>query len=115
LGSSEASYYDWVDQFDTFGLGRNVPIATGNENGGLLALQNGKWVVLTVPYPAHRRSENRMEREGPCFIPRRVPTPGTRALARVCLGFAKGLLVDWAGAGGRVIHLTIRRRDFSCE
>jgi hypothetical protein len=31
-GSAEASYYDWVDQFDTFGLGKNVPIATGNGN-----------------------------------------------------------------------------------
>jgi hypothetical protein len=51
LGSAEASYYSWVDQFDTFGLGKNTPIATGNENGGLLAMQNGKWVVLTVPYP----------------------------------------------------------------
>src|SRR6266496_268860 len=29
-GSAEASYYDWVDQFDTFGLGKDVPIATGN-------------------------------------------------------------------------------------
>ncbi len=51
LGSAEASYYSWVDQFDTFGLGKNTPIATGNEWGGLLALQNGKWVVLSVPYP----------------------------------------------------------------
>ena len=50
-GSAEASYYDWVDQFDTFGLGRNVPIATGNGEDALLALQNGKWVVLRVPYP----------------------------------------------------------------
>jgi hypothetical protein len=51
LGSAEASYYSWVDQFDTFGLGKNTPIATGNEWGGLLALQNGKWIVMTVPYP----------------------------------------------------------------
>jgi hypothetical protein len=51
LGSAEASYYSWVDQFDTFGLGKNTPIATGNEWGGLLALQNGRWIVLTVPYP----------------------------------------------------------------
>ena len=29
-GSAEASYYTWVDQFDTFGLGRNIPINTGN-------------------------------------------------------------------------------------
>jgi len=50
-GSSEASYYDWVDQFDTFGLGRNVPIATGNGNDALLALSDGKFVVLRVPYP----------------------------------------------------------------
>jgi len=50
-GSAEASYYTWVDQFDTFGLGRNVPIATGNLNEGLLALVDGKFVVLRVPYP----------------------------------------------------------------
>ena len=50
-GSAEASYYDWVDQFDTFGLGRNVPIATGNGEDALLALQNCRWVVLRVPYP----------------------------------------------------------------
>src|SRR5213083_2737948 len=41
-GSAEASYYTWVDQFDTFGLGRNVPIATGNANESLLALVNGQ-------------------------------------------------------------------------
>src|SRR5213082_382917 len=52
-GSAEASYYDWVDQFDTFGLGKNVPIATGNGNDALLALLPGsrKFVVLRVPYP----------------------------------------------------------------
>jgi hypothetical protein len=50
-GSAEASYYNWVDQFDTLGLGANVPIATGNGEDALLALVNGKWVVLRVPYP----------------------------------------------------------------
>ena len=50
-GSAEASYYTWVDQFDTFGLGRDVPIATGNLNEGLLALANGRFVTLRVPYP----------------------------------------------------------------
>jgi hypothetical protein len=50
-GSAESSYYTWVDQFDTFGLGRNVPINTGNESEGLLALKDGQWVVLRVPYP----------------------------------------------------------------
>ena len=50
-GSVEASYYTWVDQFDTFGLGRNVPINTGNASEGLLVLKDGKWIVLRVPYP----------------------------------------------------------------
>jgi hypothetical protein len=50
-GSAEASYYTWVDQFDTFGLGKNVPIATGNANEALLALVDGKFVILRVPYP----------------------------------------------------------------
>ena len=52
-GSAEASYYSWVDQFDTFGLGRNVPIATGNQSDALLALlpQTGQFVTLRVPYP----------------------------------------------------------------
>lgn len=50
-GSAESSYYTWVDQFDTFGLGKNTPINTGNESEGLLALKDGKWVVLRVPYP----------------------------------------------------------------
>jgi hypothetical protein len=51
VGSAEASYYTWVDQFDILGLGKNVPIDTGNAAEGLLALQDGKWVVMRVPYP----------------------------------------------------------------
>jgi streptogramin lyase len=50
-GSAEASYYTWVDQFDTFGLGRGVPINTGNGAEGLLVWKDGKWIVLRVPYP----------------------------------------------------------------
>lgn len=50
-GSAESPYYDWVDQFDTLGLGKNVPIATGNESEALFALQGGKFVTLRVPYP----------------------------------------------------------------
>lgn len=50
-GSAESSYYTWVDQFNTSGLGENTPINTGNESEGLLALKDGKWVVLRVPYP----------------------------------------------------------------
>jgi hypothetical protein len=50
-GSVEGSYYTWVDQFDTLGLGANTPINTGNASEGLLALKDGKWVVLRIPYP----------------------------------------------------------------
>ena len=49
--SAEASYYTWVDQHNTPGLGNDVPISTGNENDALLALVEGKRVVLRVPYP----------------------------------------------------------------
>jgi len=50
-GSAESSYYTWVDQFNTLGLGENVPINTGNHSEGLLALVDGEWVVMRVPYP----------------------------------------------------------------
>ncbi|MES2521266.1 MAG: carboxypeptidase-like regulatory domain-containing protein [Gemmatimonadota bacterium] len=50
-GSGEGSYYTWVDQFNTLGLGANVPINTGNQSEGLLALKDGKFVTLRVPYP----------------------------------------------------------------
>ncbi len=50
-GSADSHYYDWVDQFDTLGLGKNTPIVTGNSSDSLIALVNGKFVVLRVPYP----------------------------------------------------------------
>ena len=52
-GSADFHYYSWVDQFDTLGLGENVPIATGSGSDSLLALlpETGEWVVLRVPYP----------------------------------------------------------------
>ena len=50
-GSVEASYYTWVDQFNTFGLGANVPIASGNMSDAYFALVDGKFVTIRVPYP----------------------------------------------------------------
>ena len=35
--SAESSYYTWVDQHNTFGLGEDVPMSTGNLNDGLVA------------------------------------------------------------------------------
>jgi hypothetical protein len=50
-GSSEGSYYTWVDQFNALGLGENTPINTGNQSGALLVFNDGEWVRLRVPYP----------------------------------------------------------------
>ncbi|MBL8687516.1 MAG: carboxypeptidase regulatory-like domain-containing protein [Rhodospirillaceae bacterium] len=49
--SAESSYYSWVDQHNTFGLGENVPMSTGNLNDGLIAFKDGRMIVLRVPYP----------------------------------------------------------------
>jgi hypothetical protein len=49
--SVESSYYTWVDQHDTLGLGANVPIATGNLFDGVHARAGGKFVTLRIPYP----------------------------------------------------------------
>lgn len=50
-GSADSHYYDWVDRFDTLGLGKNTPIITGNSSDSLIALVNGKFAILRVPYP----------------------------------------------------------------
>jgi hypothetical protein len=49
--SAESSYYSWVDQHNTFGLGDDVPMSTANLHGGLVAFKDGKMILLTVPYP----------------------------------------------------------------
>ncbi len=49
--SAEASYYTWVDQHNTLGLGENVPISTANLNDGFVALKDGRMVMLRIPYP----------------------------------------------------------------
>ena len=49
--SAEGSYYTWVDQHNTLGLGENVPMSTANLNDGFVALKDGKMVMLRIPYP----------------------------------------------------------------
>ena len=50
---SDYYYYNWVDQFDALGLGKDVPIATGTGSDSLIALlpATGESVVMRVPYP----------------------------------------------------------------
>lgn len=50
-GSVESVYYAWVDQHDTLGFGKDVAIATGNQNESLILLKDGEFVQLRVPYP----------------------------------------------------------------
>ena len=51
--NAEFFYYNWVDQFDTFGLGRNMPLATGTGSDSLMALlpETGEILTFRVPYP----------------------------------------------------------------
>lgn len=49
--SIEASYYSWVDQRNTAGLGENVPMSTANLYDGVHALVDGEWVTMRIPYP----------------------------------------------------------------
>ncbi|NNE37724.1 MAG: carboxypeptidase regulatory-like domain-containing protein, partial [Gammaproteobacteria bacterium] len=49
--SVESSYYTWVDQRGSFGLGENVPMVTGNLHDGIHVFHNGGFLTLRVPYP----------------------------------------------------------------
>jgi hypothetical protein len=49
--SAESSYYTWVDEKNTLGLGNDVPVSTANLEDGVVALKDGKMVLLRLPYP----------------------------------------------------------------
>ena len=69
--SAESSYYSWVDQHNTFGLGEDIPMSTANLMDGLVALKDGKMISMRRAVSArllrqglrrpHRRSERRLE------------------------------------------------------
>lgn len=46
-------YYNWVDQQNIIGLGKNTPFVTGSNSDSLIALDPGskKWTYFRVPYP----------------------------------------------------------------
>jgi hypothetical protein len=50
-GTADSYYLNWVDWFDTSGLGENTPIATGSSSDALIAYVDGKFINLRVPYP----------------------------------------------------------------
>jgi hypothetical protein len=49
--SVESSYYSWVDQRNTSGLGDNTPMSTANLFDGVHALVDGEFVTMRIPYP----------------------------------------------------------------
>ncbi len=51
-GSANHAYYVWVDRYNTFGLGENVPMAMTNGGEAITALVDGKFLTFHVPYPA---------------------------------------------------------------
>ena len=46
-----SSYYTWVDQHNTLGLGEDVPMSTANLGDGFVALKDGKMIAIRLPYP----------------------------------------------------------------
>jgi hypothetical protein len=49
--SAESAYYNFVDRFDLLGVGKDIPLATGNLAEGVHALVDGKFLTFRVPYP----------------------------------------------------------------
>ena len=51
--NSDFHYYNYVDQFNTLGLGENVPIAAGSGSDSLIAVlpKTGETIVMRIPYP----------------------------------------------------------------
>jgi streptogramin lyase len=59
-------YFNWVDQHNIAGFGKDTPIATGSNSDALLVLnpESGDWTKLRVPYPLgfyHRGLDGRID------------------------------------------------------
>jgi hypothetical protein len=50
---SDFFYYNWVDRFNTFGLGKNVSVVTGTNSDSLITFDPAtkRFLTLRVPYP----------------------------------------------------------------
>lgn len=101
--SAESSYYTWVDQHNTFGLGENIPMSTANLADGLVALKDGKMVSLRVPYPLGFYAKG---------FDGRIDDPGAGWKGRG-LWTTSGDRTPWLMEGGqgsrpRAVHLQIR-------
>jgi hypothetical protein len=101
--SAESSYYTWVDQHNTLGLGDDVPVSTGNLNDGMIAFKDGKMVTLKVPYPTGFYAKG---------LDGRIDDPNAGWKGRG-LWSAQGDRTPWLQEGGKgmrpmVVHFQIR-------
>ena len=111
-GSAESSYYTWVDQFDTLGLGANVPIDTGNESEGLLRPEGRQVGRAARAVPArllhemagrpHRRSTAADGKAAGCG---RRSAPARRSTWRP----ARARRARWSGSSSGRIHWPSKR------
>jgi hypothetical protein len=102
---SDFHYYNWVDQHDVAGFGKNTPMATGSNSDAILILDTatGKWTKLRVPYPLgfyHRGLDGRID----------DPTAGWKGRG---LWANYGTHLIWhveggKGTLGKVVHFQIR-------
>ncbi len=51
--AAEHFYLNWLDLYDTFGLGKDIPMAPGSNSDSIIALMpdTGKFLQFRVPYP----------------------------------------------------------------
>ncbi len=101
--SAEASYYTWVDQHNSVGLGKDVPISTADENDGYAALVDGKMVMLRVPYPLSYYAKG---------LDARIDDPKAGWKGRGLWG-SEGDRTPWLKEGGKgmtpmAVHIQIR-------
>lgn len=101
--SVEASYYTWVDQHNTLGLGENVPISTANLNDGFVALRNGQMISLRIPYPMGFYAKG---------LDGRIDDPGAgwkgRGLWSTSGDRTPWLMETGKGSSPRAVHIQIR-------
>ena len=101
--SVESSYYTWVDQHDSLGLGEDVPIATGNLFDGVHALVDDEFVTLRIPYPMGLYSKG---------LEGRIDDPGAGWKGRG-IWVPSGDRTPWLKEGGKgtkplVVHFQVR-------
>ena len=104
-GSADFHYYNWVDQFNTLGLGNDVPIVAGTGSDSMLAFlpETGEWIVMRVPFPLGFYTR---------LVDGRIDDPDAGWKGRG-LWATYGTAANWHSEGGReqvpkAVHFQIR-------